>query len=91
MAKDFSYGWRRAREAYRLTIHMYNGVAVYCLYSHRQEERELIVTSGSEFRQFVFELVESKWFSFGILTVIILNTVFIAVQTSEYVLAKSGK
>ncbi|CAI8007080.1 Cation channel sperm-associated protein 1 [Geodia barretti] len=57
----------------------------------REEERELIAASGSRFRRFAFDLVESRWFSFSILAVIILNTVFIAVQTSKYVVAKAGK
>ena len=46
--------------------------------------------SGSEFRQFAFELVESRWFSIGILGVIIVNTAFIGIQTSKYVVAKAG-
>lgn len=56
----------------------------------RKEERALILSSGSEFRQFAFELVESRWFSIGILGVIIINTVFIGIQTSKYVVAKAG-
>ena len=60
-------------------------------YPHRIEEHELIISSGSEFRQFAFELVESRWFGFAILLVIFANTIFIAIQTSEYVVAKAGK
>ena len=59
-----------------------------CLY--RNEERELIQSSGSEFRQFAFELVEAKWFGIAILVVIFINTAFIGIQTSEYVVAKAG-
>ena len=57
----------------------------------RNEERELIASSGSRFRQFAFSLVESRWFSFSILAVIMLNTLFIAIQTSKYVVAKAGE
>lgn len=57
----------------------------------RKEERELIASSGSKFRQFAFALVESRWFSFSILAVIMFNTLFIAIQTSKYVVAKAGK
>ncbi len=56
----------------------------------REEEREIIVSGGSEFRQFAFELVESRWFGIGILVVIFANTIFIGIQTSEYVVAKAG-
>ena len=57
---------------------------------HRIEEYKLILSSGSEFRHFAFELVESRWFGFAILLVIFANTIFIAIQTSEYVVAKAG-
>ena len=57
----------------------------------RREERELIASSGSKFRQFSFNLVESQWFSFSILAVIMLNPLFIAIQTSKYVVAKAGE
>ena len=56
----------------------------------RTEERELIWSSGSEFRQFAFELVEARWFGIAILVVIFINTAFIGIQTSEYVVAKAG-
>ena len=51
----------------------------------------MIASSGSKFRQFSFNLVESRWFSFSILAVIMLNTLFIAIQTSKYVVAKAGE
>ena len=57
----------------------------------RKEEQELIASSGSKFRQFAFDLVESRWFSFSILAVIMFNTLFIAIQTSKYVVAKAGR
>lgn len=57
---------------------------------YREEERQIIVSSGSEFRQFAFELVESRWFGVAILLVIFANTIFIGIQTSEYVVAKAG-
>lgn len=58
---------------------------------HRIKEYKLILSSGSEFRHFAFELVESRWFGFAILLVIFANTTFIAIQTSEYVVAKAGE
>ena len=57
----------------------------------RNAERALIIASGSEFRKFSFEVVESRWFSVGILLVIMVNTVFIGLQTSQYIVAKSGE
>jgi len=68
-----------------------NYAIVLIPYPYRIEEHELIISSGSKFRQFAFELVESRWFGFAILFVIFLNTIFIAIQTSEYVVAKAGK
>lgn len=57
---------------------------------NRNAERALIMANGSEFRQFSFELVESRWFSIAILAVILVNTAFIGLQTSEYIVAKAG-
>lgn len=48
------------------------------------------MATGSEFRQFSFEFVESRWFSIAILLVILVNTAFIGLQTSEYIVAKGG-
>ena len=62
-------------------------VCVWC----RNAERALIIASGSEFRKFSFMVVESRWFSVGILLVILVNTVFIGLQTSQYIVAKSGE
>lgn len=56
----------------------------------RTAERALIYTSGSEFRQFSFDLVESRWFNVAILLVIFINTIAIGIQTSAYVIAKAG-
>lgn len=50
----------------------------------------MIYTSGSEFRQFSFDLVESRWFNVAILVVIFVNTIAIGIQTSTYVVAKAG-
>ena len=49
------------------------------------------MAGGSKFRRFAFDLAESRWFSFSILAVIMLNTIFIAVQTSKYIVAKAGE
>ena len=57
----------------------------------RATERALIYTNGSEFRQFAFDLVESRWFNVAILIVIFINTIVIGIQTSTYVMAKAGK
>ena len=62
-----------------------------CVCVRKREECELIASSGSKFCQFSFNLVESRWFSFSILAVIMLNTLFIAIQTSRYVIAKAGE
>ena len=51
----------------------------------------MIYTSGSEFRQFSFDLVESRWFNVAILLVIFVNTIAIGIQTSTYIVAKAGK
>ncbi|XP_064402554.1 cation channel sperm-associated protein 1-like [Halichondria panicea] len=48
-----------------------------------------ILESGSEFRKFCYALVESSWFSSTILVVILINTVFIGIQTSEEIVARS--
>ena len=50
-----------------------------------------ILESGSEFRKFCYALVESSWFSSTILVVILINTVFIGIQTSEEIVARSGE
>ena len=60
------------------------------IFIHRTTERALIYTSGSEFRQFSFDLVESRWFNIAILLVIFVNTIAIGIQTSTYVIAKAG-
>ena len=57
---------------------------------YRTAERAMIYTSGSEFRQFSFDLVESRWFNIAILVVIFVNTIAIGIQTSTYVMAKAG-
>ena len=63
---------------------------VLILFTSRTTERALIYTSGSEFRQFSFDLVESRWFNVAILLVIFVNTIAIGIQTSTYVVAKAG-
>ena len=67
---------------------MYVFCVVLCV---RATEHAFIYTSGSEFRQFSFDLVESRWFNVAILIVIFINTVAIGIQTSTYVVAKAGK
>ena len=48
-------------------------------------------SGNDQLRIFLFEFTEHKVFSIAILLVIFVNTVFIGLQTSEEIMAKSGE
>lgn len=60
-----------------------------CVYLSK-EERDLVKSGKDELRLFLFEFTEHRVFNVSILFVIFLNTIFIGLQTSEEITAKSG-
>ena len=60
------------------------------LSSLSNEERNLVKSGRDELRLFLFEFTEHRVFNVSILFVIFLNTIFIGLQTSKEIIAKSG-
>ena len=61
-----------------------------CL-NYRNEEKNLVESGKDQFRIFLFQFTEHKAFGISILLVIFVNTIFIGLQTSEEIEAKSGQ
>ena len=57
---------------------------------YRQQEKNAIVDGGDPLRHYLYLVVENKVFNFSILTVILINTIFIGLHTSDYIVATSG-
>ena len=57
---------------------------------HHHQHLPKNLENASEFRLFVYHLIESKLFGVAILFVILLNTVILITQTNEEVDVKAG-
>ena len=78
---------------YRETFWLYMFIIMTKQQHHHHNHHYLPknLENASEFRVFVYHLIESKFFGGAILFVILVNTVVLITQTDEQVAVQAGK